>query len=418
MAALDDSSSGRTRDRRSVYERYQEATGEQPGGAGDDLFTLETGSDGQPTDVEREDAEEGTDRISSPFDPERIDIETRTTTVDLLLSRLRNQMIDLAPDFQRRAGIWRDDKQSRLIESLLLRIPIPSFYVAEQKDGSWAVVDGIQRLTSIARFLDADTVNATPLRLRGLEYLRDFAGAGFHDLSGKLQIRMRETELVVHVIRRGTPEPVMFNVFARINTGGEPLTRQEIRHALIPGRARSFLAELAGSTEFRSATGHSVVGDRMADREMVLRFLAFRLTPPEEYRYGDFDWFLADAMHRINRFGPADEDRLRQEFADAMVAAEAIFGAHAFRKYRVGQQRKSPINKALFETMSVNLAGLDRGQHERLAELETLEAFADLMEDSEFERSISVATGDPKKVRKRFDAVEELFADLLEPGDA
>jgi hypothetical protein len=413
MAALEDSSQGRTRDRRSVFERYQEAAGEDGFPTLDELMAREATSDGQPTDVEREVTDADVDQITSPFDPEHIDIETRTTTVDLLLSRLRNEMIDLAPDFQRRAGIWTDEKQSRLIESLLLRIPIPSFYAAEQKDGSWAIVDGIQRLTSIARFVDAATVNAPPLRLKGLEYLRNFAGADFHDLSGKLQIRLRETEVVVHVIRRGTPEPVMFNVFARINTGGEPLTRQEIRHALIPGRARSFLAELAESDEFRYATGGSVVGDRMADREMALRFLAFRLTPPDDYRLGDFDAFLADAMHRINRLPAGEEERLRVEFRTAMTAAERIFGPHAFRKYRAGQQRKSPINKALFETVAVNLAWLGSDDHTKLVRLDALEAFADLMEDTEFERSISVATGDPKKVRKRFDAVQELFEDLL-----
>ncbi|MFF7467741.1 DUF262 domain-containing protein [Streptomyces sp. NPDC008092] len=411
MAGLEDSSQGRTRDRRSVYERYR--------GTGDqsvieyDLFSLETASDGQPTDVEREDTDEGADQITSPFDPEHIDIETRTTTIDLLLSRLRNEMIDLAPDFQRRAGIWTDEKQSRLIESLLLRIPIPSFYAAEQKDGSWAIVDGIQRLTSIARFFDAGMVHARPLSLTGLEYLRNFTGARLQDLSGKLQIRLRETEVVVHVIRRGTPEPVMFNIFARINTGGEPLTRQEIRHALIPGRARTFLAELAESEAFRNATGRSVVGDRMADREMALRFLAFRMTSPNDYRIGDFDGFLADAMHHINRLSTMYEEDLREQFLVAMQAAESIFGPHAFRKYRAGQQRKSPINKALFETVAVNLAWLGDDDHSRLRELDVLEAFAGLMEDPDFERSISVATGDPKKVRKRFDAVQELFEDLL-----
>ncbi|MGW3956275.1 DUF262 domain-containing protein [Streptomyces sp. NPDC004752] len=413
MAGLEDSSQGRTRDRRSVYERYQDVAGEQSVISVDDLFLREIGSDGRPTDIEWEATEEGVDQITSPFDPEHIDIETRTTTVDLLLSRLRNEMIDLAPDFQRRAGIWTDEKQSRLIESLLLRIPIPSFYAAEQKDGSWAIVDGIQRLTSIARFFDAGLVQARPLNLSGLEYLRNFKGASLQDLSGKLQIRLRETEVVVHVIRRGTPEPVMFNIFARINTGGEPLTRQEIRHALIPGRSRTFLAELAESEEFRNATGRSVVGDRMADREMVLRFLAFRMTSPDGYRLGDFDGFLADAMHHINRLSTIYVEELRQQFLMAMEAAESIFGPHAFRKYRAGQQRKSPINKALFETVAVNLAWLGPDDYTRLRELDVLKAFADLMEDSEFERSISVATGDPKKVRKRFDAVQELFEDLL-----
>jgi hypothetical protein len=407
MAAPEESQ-GRTRDQRSVFERYQDAA--DAAELDSSVFSVEVTADGRPTDIEREEAEDAAiEQITSPFDPEHIDIDTRTTTVDLLLSRLRNEMIDLAPDFQRKAGIWTDGKQSRLIESLLLRIPIPSFYAAENKDGSWAIVDGIQRLTSIARFLEPQTVGADPLKLTGLEYLRNFEQAGFADLSGKLQIRLRETEVVVHVIRRGTPEPVMFNVFARINTGGEPLTRQEIRHALIPGRARTLLAELATTKEFREATGHSVVGDRMADREMVLRFLAFRMTSPQAYRSGDFDAFLAEAMHQLNRLDGADEERLRTEFTTAMLAAKEIFGPHAFRKYRRNQQRKSPINKALFEAVAVNLASIDNDDRETLRRIDILDAFADFMEDVEFERAISVGTGDVRKVRKRFDAVKELF---------
>ncbi|GGS12241.1 MULTISPECIES: DUF262 domain-containing protein [Streptomyces] len=415
MATLEDSQ-GRTRDQRSVFERYQDAAADA-GEVESPLFSVEVTTDGRPTDIEREETEDVViEQITSPFDPEHIDIDTRTTTVDLLLSRLRNEMIDLAPDFQRKAGIWTDGKQSRLIESLLLRIPIPSFYAAEKKDGSWAIVDGIQRLTSIARFVEPEAVGADPLKLTGLEYLRNFEDTGFANLSGKLQIRLRETEVVVHVIRRGTPEPVMFNVFARINTGGEPLTRQEIRHALISGRARTLLAELAETEEFRRATGYSVVGDRMADREMVLRFLAFRMTSPHAYKPGDFDAFLAEAMHQVNRLDSAEENRLRTEFLTAMVAAEEIFGHHAFRKYRRNQQRKSPINKALFETVAVNLASLGDDDREALRQTDVLDAFADLMEDVEFERAISVGTGDARKVRKRFDAVKELLENVLREG--
>ncbi|MDO0925314.1 DUF262 domain-containing protein [Streptomyces sp. TG1A-8] len=399
-----------------MFERYQDAATDA-GELESPLFSVEVTTDGRPTDIEREEAEDVViEQITSPFDPEHIDIDTRTTTVDLLLSRLRNEMIDLAPDFQRKAGIWTDGKQSRLIESLLLRIPIPSFYAAEKKDGSWAIVDGIQRLTSIARFVEPEAVGADPLKLTGLEYLRNFEGTGFANLSGKLQIRLRETEVVVHVIRRGTPEPVMFNVFARINTGGEPLTRQEIRHALISGRARTLLAELAETEEFRRATGHSVVGDRMADREMVLRFLAFRMTSPHAYKPGDFDAFLAEAMHQVNRLDSAEENRLRTEFLTAMLAAEEIFGHHAFRKYRRNQQRKSPINKALFEAVAVNLASLGDDDREALRQTDVLDAFAELMEDVEFERAISVGTGDARKVRKRFDAVKELLETALGQG--
>ena len=216
--------------------------------------------------------------IHDPFDPAKIDVITRTMTVDLLLARIRRGVLDLAPDFQRFAGIWNDVAQSKLIESLLLRIPLPTLYAAESGDESWVVVDGIQRLTAIARFVDPSIVGASPLRLHGVEYLQTYEGATYQQLPGALQTRIDETELIVHLIRAGTPEPVKFNIFARLNTGGTPLTLQELRHALIPGRARTLLKELANGEPFRDATQGSVKPQRMADREMVLRFLAFRLT--------------------------------------------------------------------------------------------------------------------------------------------
>lgn len=297
MAGLEDSGSGRAtgRGRDVGFRRYQFPLEDsellQPG-----LFPslhgpVEVGGDGLPTGVEleqpadEEGAEAGAstsdpDEISAPFRPESIKIETQTTTVDLLLSRLREGMIDLAPDFQRRAGIWTDVQQSRLIESLLLRIPISSFHMAQDEKDDWAVVDGIQRLTAIARFIAPEAVDMPPLTLRGLDYLRDYHGKGYEALTGRLKIRLRETQLVVHIIQQGTPEAVKFNVFSRINTGGLPLTPQEIRHALVDGPVRGYLADLAEDSAFGDATGHSVSNERMADREMVLRFLAFRLSDP------------------------------------------------------------------------------------------------------------------------------------------
>lgn len=170
--------------------------------------------------------------------------------------------------------------------------------MAQQEDDTWSVVDGIQRLTAIARFMALDTVGMRPLRLGGLDYLQQFHGMGHQDLPGRLRIRLRETQVDVHIVRHGTPEAVKYNVFSRVNTGGPPLSRQEIRHAMIPGPVRDFLADLAEDSTFGEATDWSVSNERMADREMVLRFLAFRLSPPAEYREQDFDQFLADAMAR------------------------------------------------------------------------------------------------------------------------
>src|SRR5262245_6575322 len=273
-----------------------------------------------------------------------------------MLSRIRDHRMDLQPEFQRHAGIWTPKAKSRLIESLLLRIPLPTFYAAEGEDESWAMVDGIQRLTTIAEFIEPSAVGVSPMRLHYLEYLGDQCdGMRFDELPGRLQTRLRETELVVHLIRRGTPEAVKFNIFARINTGGLPLSRQELRHALIPGAARTILKEWAESAEFRNATQGSIRSERMDDREMILRFIAFRLTKPEQYSHDDFDRFLRESMRQLNQLGPIAIEQLRAEFDLSMMAANEIFGPHAFRK-RDPQRgsRRLPINKALFEAVSVN----------------------------------------------------------------
>ncbi|GAA0369605.1 DUF262 domain-containing protein [Streptomyces olivoreticuli] len=377
-----------------------------------DRIPVELDETGFSTDVEKEDIGE---RIDSPFDPDLIEVQTRNPTVALLLNRIRRGTIDLAPDFQRRAGIWTQQAQSRLIESLLLRITLPTLYAAEGEEDIWAIVDGVQRLSTIARFVTPEHIGATPLRLTGLEYLTEFDGCAFGDLPGRLQTRIEETELVVLLIRRGTPEEVKFNIFARINTGGRPLTRQELRHALIPGPARSFLAELAHSHAFRQATGGSVSAERMSDREMCLRFLAFSLTPPEDYASGDFDKFLRQAMHQVNGMDSAGRDALHARFLSSMDASFAVFGEHAFRKRFREITRRSPVNKALFEAQSVTLSGYTKGMIDLLAERHSQveEGFLDLMDDADFFNAVSAGTGDVGKVRLRFRMLDEMFLEVL-----
>lgn len=379
----------------------------------DIAIEVEVDDEGRSTDVEREDSGE---LIHEPFDPGEIDVQTRNPTVQLLLSRLKRGALDLQPDFQRTAGIWSDVNQSRLIESLLLRIPLPTLYAAESGEESWAVVDGIQRLSTIARFVEPGVIGVSPLKLRGLEYLRQYEGLRYDELPPALQTRIEETELIVHLIRAGTPEPVKFNIFARINTGGRPLTPQELRHALIPGKARELLKELAESPAFLEATLGSVSPKRMADREMVLRFLAFRLTPPEQYTRGDLDAFLRQAMRLINDLPPQRIRRLSDEFADAMRAAEEIFGKHAFRKRFHGQEYRAPVNKALFESVSVNLAELPPGELGILTRRRDAveEGFLELMDSSALPWAISGGTGDVRKVHTRFGVIKDLFRKVLE----
>ena len=349
--------------------------------------------------------------IKVPFDPDEVDVVTRQMTVDLLLSRVRRGMVDLQADFQRRWGIWDDGRQSRLIESLLLRIPLPVIYAAEDRDERWEIVDGIQRLSTIARFVDPEPIGARPLALVGLNSLRDYNGKTFEDLSERLKVRLREAELVVHLIRKGTPAKVKFNVFARINTGGVALSAQELRHAITPGPCRGILEDLANSQEFLDATDGSVRTSRMADRELVLRFLAFYLKGVESYDRPDMDAFLLDAMALLNELGPREVAETRRAFAASMASAREIFGDDAFRKRTSPSAGRRPINKALFEALSVALAARDQASLALLRKRREAVAadFMRLCADRAFEAAVTQGTGDVAKVRRRFSDVSGLL---------
>ncbi|MDE0304246.1 MAG: DUF262 domain-containing protein [Albidovulum sp.] len=370
---------------------------------------------GQETGVEQEAAEES-ERITEPFDPDYIDVVTRQMTVDLLLSRTASKMIDLQPDFQRRWGVWDSKRQSRLIESLLLRIPLPVIYAAEDDDERWEIVDGIQRLSTITRFIRPDIIAEQPLILSGLEYLNDYEGKGFLELTQRLQMRLREAELIIHLIRKGTPPEVKFNIFARINTGGLALWPQELRHAITPGKARDILEEWANLPEFIEATDESVRPIRMVDRELVLRFIAFYFSGVKAYRKPDMDGFLIDAMKLIN----ATEDdvlaNVRERFVRAMTTSRAIFGNDAFRKRFSPNGARFPINKAVFEALSVNLARLSDTKLTSLVEYsaQVREGFIKLCNDRSFETAISQGTGDIRKVNLRFDAIQNMLKTVSE----
>jgi len=362
---------------------------------------------GIATGIEAED----TGDIAKPFDPEDIDVITKPMTIDLLLSRIRSKAINLQPDFQRRWGIWDPKRQSRFIESLLLRIPVPSLYAAEDPNEDWEIVDGVQRLYTIAHFIEPPLIGETALVLSQLTSLDGFNGRLHSALPPKLQRRLRETELVVHVIRKGTPPAVKYSIFERINTGSVVLSAQELRHAITPGPARAILEQWAAMPEFKSAVDYSVRSDRMGDRELILRFAAFRMNPYTEYKIQDFDAFLLNAMSRLNSLSSKRLASLQSDFEAAMTAATSIFGRDAFRKrYRAGDARY-PINKAIFEAISVNLASLsstDRGT--LIADKdETKSAFIQLCNNREFESSISQGTGDIAKVRRRFEMVAKIF---------
>ena len=359
----------------------------------------------EPMGVEAEPDDDATD-LDRPWRPEEIRVTTSNFSVRNVLDMIDDGELELAPDFQRNQ-VWSLGRRSRLVESILLQIPLPAFYFARDNDGRMHVVDGLQRLSTVHSY--ARGLNFV---LRHLEYLSDEEGRPFGELPALWQRRFHQTQLIVHVIDPQTPSQVKYDIFKRINTGGTPLNTQEIRHALSAPRSRAFLKQCAGTPEFIQAVGERFRDHvRMADREMVLRFCAFRMLGPEKYQRA-MDPFLDSTNADLDdprKVSDADLDELSREFRGAMMIGQEIFGDNAFRKISSDRFRRLPINRALFESWSVTLAeaaerniaispsGVEEGARNLLTR------------DYEYVDSITTSTGDPRKVRYRFTKAREVL---------
>ncbi len=366
--------------------------------------------DFDPVDGAVDDEDTGAGEILDPFNPSDIRIETKPMTVDLLIKRMTAGEIDLLPDFQREGGLWKAREQSRLIESFLIRIPIPAFYMDATNEDSWLVVDGLQRLTVLKRFVIEQS-----FALENLEFWQQYNNLRFSDLPRPMQRRIEETQVIVYLIQPGTPPEVKYTIFRRINTGGLPLSSQEIRHALNQGPATLLLKQLVQAPEFVKATSGGIRDRRMTDRECALRFLAFVLSPYEDYKSQDLDGFLHRQMRLLNGMSGPEHEDLARRFRRAMRAAYEIFGTDAFRKrYRSSDPRK-PINKALFEAWSVNLDGLEDTELQLLTQRRdrVKDKFIELMGDRQYDTAVTQGTGDVNKVRLRFGATENLIREVL-----
>ena len=344
--------------------------------------------------------------IEKPFNPKEINIKSKTMSLDNIIKRIRESEIDMAPDFQRKGDLWTPDKQSRLIESMLIKLPLPAFYFDGTEDEKWLVVDGLQRLSAIKNFVVDES-----LRLQGLEFLENISGKTFSELPRNYRRMIEETEIVAYIINPGTPADVKFNIFKRINTGGLVLEPQEIRHALNQGIPSKFVAQLARLDSFREATQNVIATDRMLDREFVTRFLAFYLNGPKGYK-PDLDTFMSSSMGQLNNKTNDELDNIRVAFDKAMKLSKIIFDRWAFRKVYSTEERRKPINKALFEVWSVELANLTMEEQERatLHKGDIFREFTKLMNnDDMFVASITSATGDKGRVNYRYNKIHEIL---------
>lgn len=373
-------------------------------GDNDDLFSIEA------EDVDNEWV------ITKPWDPKYIRITTKHFTVRELCLQIQDGDIDLSPDFQR-SFVWSKKQQIRLIESVLLGIPLPAFYFNLDNDGKIQVIDGVQRLTTISEFF----FDRLTLEARHLEYLVDFNHCTISSVDAATRKRFSSTQLVAHVIEPQTPEEVKYDIFNRVNTGGTRLTAQEIRHSMSKPRSRDFLQALVSLPSFGAATQDAFIDTsgayrasmRMADLEMALRFCAFRSISVEDYAlFPSLDAFLVeftkllDGQHSHINY-TVDLSELYDAFDSSMKNCAQVLGEGAFRWWPLDAQRRGPINRAVFESQSLALADWTSSQ---LAPHtgRLLYEFRHLFEDVEYASSVRAGTGDPGKVATRLRTARRL----------
>ena len=291
--------------------------------------------------------------------PVKVDFNKNNFSIYEIKYNIDNQEIILDPDFQRNSNIWNNAKKAKLIESILMGIPIPLFYFAENKNGGLSVVDGLQRLFAIKKFIDND------YPLKNLFYLQKLNGLKFSQLERDDQQRIERYQLQVNVISSNTPEYIKLNIFERINSGSTPLNKQEMRHALYQGKSTKLLKELAECDEFNDAVATKLNPLRMKDRYIILRALVFYLWKNNENiknintriktdLYNDFDDFLGRYMRIMNSMTEEYINELKNIFKKSMVLLHTIYKKQTFRR----SEEKPVFNMVLFESLFFVTAAL------------------------------------------------------------
>lgn len=361
-------------------------------------------------ELEIEDENLGFDgKPNKPYAVAKLKMETKHLSVFQALRKIEREEININPEFQR-AFVWDVTKQSRLIESILIRIPLPAFYLDATDQIHWSVVDGLQRLTTLYRYCRGKS-----FPLIGLQFLRELEGETFDKLPSKYQVLIEDdTQLLFYNLMPGTPIEAKFTIFSRVNTGGMQLTPQEIRHALNQGPITNLLAQLSKDAVFKRVTQGVVESLRMSDRELILRALAFMHMGINSYKeYNEMDGFLLASMSELNKLPSGQLAKLEKDFIESISKVRELFGKYAFRKFTELGGRRSPFNKALFEAWAVAVRNYSLDilfKHKK----EICNSFAELIRYSpNFVRSISSNTASYTSVHTRFTMIEKIIIESV-----
>jgi hypothetical protein len=334
----------------------------------------------------------------------RLVLQSSDLSLDAIARMVESGAIDVSPLYQRRDR-WSIEKQSALIESFLLNIPVPPIYLAEDEYGKYSAIDGKQRVTAINRFI------LHKMKLKNLEYFHEVEGLTFDDLPSDLRnaLTIRPYLRVVTLLKQSDPN-LKYEVFTRLNTGGDPLLPQEIRNVIFRGPLNKLIYELAENQflkqQLKITSNASKPYKEMLDAEYVLRFFTLR------DQWKDFPGNMRKAMDYYmmkNKNISSDKiSGLQNSFNNTIANVQVIWGDKAF--YRPGGNQQ--IVQGFYDIQMVSLTLFKDPDIQRL--MQNREKFKALFikkydNDPEFNESIRQFTSNPRNVKYRMETMLSLM---------
>jgi hypothetical protein len=350
--------------------------------------------------------------LDLPQEKRRVYSDKNDRSIFELYRRYQRGDLNLDPEFQRNY-VWDDKRASLLVESVLLEIPIPVIYLAEEIDGRFTIIDGQQRLRSFFRFINND------FKLKNLRVLSDYEGKFFKTLDKDNQIKVEDATLRTIEIRKETNPNVKFEIFERLNVGSVKLNDQELRNCIYRGKYNNLIKELSENKDFLTLLGLDEAQKRMQQREMVLHYLAFYnqtylkyKQPMKQYLNNDMENNKSISDERINA--------LRQKFKESISLVRSIFGENAFRRFMPGNKEKPDgkwekrVNMGLFEVVMCGFSRYRKNQIMPLNDVIREELIQLMVFNQGFINSISgTGTTNVDKVVNRFRIWEEALQEIV-----
>jgi len=359
-----------------------------------------------------ENINEGDDSLGIPKEKRRVYSDKSDRSLYELYRRYQRGDLNLDPEFQRNY-VWDNKRASLLVESVLLEIPIPIIYLAEEEDGRFTIIDGQQRLRSFFRFINDE------FKLVKLRVLSDLEGESFKSLDKDTQTKIEDATLRTIEIRKETDPDVKFEIFERLNVGSVRLNDQELRNCIYRGKYNNLITEMSENKEFLFLLGLNETQPRMQQREMVLHFLAFYNQTFLKYKQ-PMKQFLNREMENNKKVTYEELKQMHQSFKDAISLTKTVFGERAFRRFVPGNQQdpngkwEKRINMGLFEVITYSFSKYKKNQIIQSSDLIREEFIHVVTSNQNFINSISgTGTTNKYKVTQRFKMWDEALQEIV-----